>query len=160
VNAMRVPTLGPHGEGWVVLQSIVIAGAIACAVVGPRWPHGVEPELRIAGYVLEATGLALVISARIALGASFTPFPRPRRGATLRRHNVYAHARHPIYGGLLVVGVGLALHRSPLVFVPTALLGVVFMLKSMREEAWLNSQYPDYPDYRRATPHRFVPWLI
>jgi protein-S-isoprenylcysteine O-methyltransferase Ste14 len=143
-----------------VLQSVVIAGAIACAVVGPRWPHGVEPELRIAGYVLEVAGVALVITARIALGAAFTPLPRPRRRATLRRRNVYARARHPLYGGLLVAGVGLALHRSPLVFLPTALLAVVFFLKSVREEAWLSDRYPDYPDYRRATRRRFVPWLV
>lgn len=156
----RLPALGPHGEGWVVLQSIVIASVVACAVFGPRWPHTVEPELRISGNVLEAAGLALVITARIALGASFTPLPRPRRRATLRRHNVYARARHPLYGGLLVAGVGLALHRSPLVFLPTALLAGVFFLKSMREEAWLSARYPDYPDYRRATRRRFVPWLV
>jgi protein-S-isoprenylcysteine O-methyltransferase Ste14 len=156
----RLPALGPHGEGWVVLQSVVIAGAVTCAVLGPRWPHAVEPELRISGHVFEAAGLALFIAARIALGASFTPLPRPRRRATLRRHNVYAHARHPIYGGLLVGGVGLALDRSPLVLVPTALLAVVFLLKSMREEAWLSARYPEYPDYRRATRRRFVPWLV
>jgi protein-S-isoprenylcysteine O-methyltransferase Ste14 len=143
-----------------VLQSVVIGAAIACAVLGPRWPSAVEPALRICGYVIEAAGLGLAIAARFALGASFTVLPRPRKRGTLRRHGVYAHARHPIYGGLLLIGLGVALHRSPLVFLPTAVLAVVFFLKSMREEAWLTVRYPDYQDYSQATRRRFVPWLI
>jgi protein-S-isoprenylcysteine O-methyltransferase Ste14 len=46
------------------------------------------------------------------------------------------------------------------VFAPTAALGAVFLLKSMREEAWLAARYPDYAGYRRATPRRFVPWIV
>jgi len=133
---------------------------IACAVFGPRWPHAVAPTLRIAGYVVEAAGLTLAIAARLALGASFTILPRPRERSTLRRHGVYAHARHPIYGGLVLIGIGLALHRSALVLLPTCVLAVVFLLKSIREQAWLTSRYPDYHDYRRATRRRFVPWLV
>jgi protein-S-isoprenylcysteine O-methyltransferase Ste14 len=154
------PTLGPRGEGWVALQTVVLAAGAACAALGPHWPAAVEPELRICGHVLEAVGLALVIAARFVLGASFTVLPRPRERSTLRRRGVYAHARHPIYGGLLLAGIGLALDRSALVFVPTAALAVVFLLKSIREEAWLTARYPDYGDYRRATRRRFVPWLV
>jgi protein-S-isoprenylcysteine O-methyltransferase Ste14 len=160
LDGSRIPALGPRGEGWVALQTAVLLAVIACAAVGPPWPEAVEPALRICGYALEAAGLALALAARFALGTSFTVLPRPRTRAKLRRHGVYAHARHPIYGGLLLLGIGLALHRSPLVFLPTALLAVVFLLKSMREEAWLTVRYPDYSDYRRATPCRFVPWLV
>jgi protein-S-isoprenylcysteine O-methyltransferase Ste14 len=138
----------------------VLGGVVACAALGPHWPAALEPALRICGYVIEAAGLALAIAARFALGRSFTVLPRPRRRGTLRRHGVYAHARHPIYGGLLLAGIGLALDRSGLVLLPTAVLAVVFLLKSMREEAWLTVRYPDYRDYRRATRRRFVPWLV
>jgi protein-S-isoprenylcysteine O-methyltransferase Ste14 len=154
------PALGRRGEGWLVLQSIVIAVAAACAVGGPRWPHGGEPWLRIAGFVLEAAGVGIFIVSRITLGASFTPLPRPRDHSTLRSTGIYARARHPVYGGLLVAGLGLSLQRSPLVFAPTAVLAFVFWLKSIREEAWLAERYPDYPTYRRATPRRFIPWII
>jgi protein-S-isoprenylcysteine O-methyltransferase Ste14 len=138
----------------------VIAAGIACAILGPRWPHGAEPWLRITGSIVEAAGLALVVAGRIALGRSFTPLPRPRQRGTLRRSGVYAYVRHPIYGGLLVAGIGLALHHSALVFLPAAVLSAVFLFKSMREEAWLAGRYPDYDAYRRATQHRFVPWLV
>jgi len=107
------PALGRRGEGWVVLQSIIIAAAAACAVVGPRWPHGGQPWLRIAGFVLEPAGVGMFILSRITLGRSFTPFPRPRDHSTLRSTGIYARARHPVYGGLLVAGLGLSLQRSP-----------------------------------------------
>jgi protein-S-isoprenylcysteine O-methyltransferase Ste14 len=158
--AIEPPALGRRGEGWVVLQSIVIVGAAACAAVGPRWPHGAEPRLRVAGFVLEAAGIGMFVVSRITLGPAFTPLPRPRDRSTLRRTGIYAHARHPVYGGLLIAGLGLSLHRSPLVFAPTAVLAVVFWLKSIREEAWLSERYPDYADYRRATPRRFIPWIV
>jgi protein-S-isoprenylcysteine O-methyltransferase Ste14 len=155
-----LPALGRRGEGWVVLQSIAIVAAGACAVVGPRWPQGSEPWLRAVGIVLEAAGVGMFIVSRITLGRSFTPLPRPRNRATLRRTGIYARARHPIYGGLLVAGLGLSLHRSPLVLAPTAVLAVVFWLKSIREEAWLSERYPEYPAYRQATPRRFIPWVV
>jgi protein-S-isoprenylcysteine O-methyltransferase Ste14 len=144
----------------VVVQSVVILAAAVSAALGPRWPHGAEPSLRVSGYVLAAVGVAMMLTARITLGRSFTPLPRPSERATLRTNGIYARARHPVYGGLIVGGVGLSLARSPLVFLPTALLAAVFWLKSMREEAWLAERYPDYAAYRRATPRRFVPWLV
>jgi protein-S-isoprenylcysteine O-methyltransferase Ste14 len=154
------PALGRRGGGWVVLQSIVIAAAAACTVVGPGWPHGGEPWLRIPGFVLEAAGAGMLIAGSITLGRSLTALPRPRDGSTLRTRGIYAHARHPVYGGLLIAGIGLTLHRSPLVLAPTAVLALVFWLKSIREEQWLTERYPDYPAYRRATPRRFIPWIV
>jgi protein-S-isoprenylcysteine O-methyltransferase Ste14 len=68
--------------------------------------------------------------------------------------------RHPIYGGVIVLALGWSLRRSPLVLVPTALLAIVFELKSRREEVWLDERYPEYADYRAATRHRFIPWVL
>jgi protein-S-isoprenylcysteine O-methyltransferase Ste14 len=154
------PALGRRGGGWVVLQSIGIAFAAYCAFVGPRWPQSGEPWLRIAGFLLEAAGAVMFIISRLTLGPSFTPLPRPRDRSTLRTSGIYAHARHPVYGGLLLAGLGLSLHRSALVLAPTTMLALVFWLKSIREEAWLTERYPEYPAYRQATPRRFIPWII
>jgi protein-S-isoprenylcysteine O-methyltransferase Ste14 len=154
------PALGRRGEGWVVIQSAVLLAAAASAVAGPRWPQAAEPWLRIAGIVLESAGVGMFLASRIALGRSFTPLPRPRARSALHRTGIYARARHPLYGGLLVAGVGLSLHRSPIVLAPTAVLAGVFWLKTIREEAWLTERYPEYPEYRRATPHRFIPWVV
>jgi len=154
------PALGRRGEGWVVLQSIVIVAAVACAVIGPSWPNNSEFWLRVMGFVLEAAGAGILIVSRITLGRSFTPMPRPRDRSTLRTTGIYAGARHPIYGGLLVFLLGLSFHRSPLVLAPTVLLAGIFWFKSIREEAWLAERYPEYDAYRRATSRHFIPWII
>ena len=157
---MDTPALGRRGEGWVVLQSIVIVAAVACAVIGPSWPNNSEFWLRVMGFVLEAAGAGILIVSRITLGRSFTPMPRPRDRSTLRTTGIYAGARHPIYGGLLVFLLGLSFHRSPLVLAPTALLAGIFWFKSIREEARLAERYPEYDAYRRATSRHFIPWII
>jgi protein-S-isoprenylcysteine O-methyltransferase Ste14 len=157
---IKPPALGRRGGGWVVLQSIAILAGAVCAAVGPRWPHGAAVWLRIAGFALEAAGVGMVGAGWIALGRSFTPFPRPQAGSTLHRTGIYRRVRHPVYGGVLIAGLGLSLHRSPLVLAPTAVLAVVFWLKSIREEVWLTERYPDYPAYRDATPRRFIPWVV
>ena len=156
----NLPALGRHGEGWVVLQSIVIVAGVACAIVGPRWPHADEPCLRIAGAVVETAAVVVFVVSRVALGKAFTPLPKPRDQGSLRTTGIYAYVRHPVYTAVIVGGVGLALHHSPLVFVPTALIAVVFWLKSIREEAWLCERYPDYAAYRLATRGRFLPRVL
>jgi protein-S-isoprenylcysteine O-methyltransferase Ste14 len=157
---MVPPPLGRRGEGWVVLQSVVLLAIAVCAIVGPGWPDGGEPRLRIAGIALEVVAVVMFVVSRVTLGHSFTVLPRPRDRSTLRNTGIYARVRHPVYGAVLIGAVGLSLHRSPLAFVPTIVLAVVFFFKSLREEAWLTERYPDYPAYRRSTPHRFIPWLV
>jgi len=157
---MHVPRLGPRGEGWVVLQSLVFAAIVACGVLGPDWPDRAQSPLREAGVVLELCGLVLGVLGIRALGSSFSPLPLPRENAGLRRSGIYKQVRHPIYGAVIVFGVGWSLQRSPIALVPTALLAVVFELKSRREEQWLTERYPEYADYRAATRRRFIPWIL
>jgi protein-S-isoprenylcysteine O-methyltransferase Ste14 len=154
------PALGRQGEGWVVLQSAVIVAGAICGALGPRWPHADEPWLRIAGGLLVFAAVAIFLVSRLGLGKSFTPLPKPADRGSLQTTGIYAYVRHPIYTAVVIIGVGLALLTSALVFVPTAVIAVVFWLKSLREEAWLAERYPEYAAYRRATPHRFVPWVI
>ena len=87
-----------------MLQTLVILAAVVCAVVGPRWPDGAAPWLRIAGFLLEAVGVAIFVASRVALGPSFTPLPRPRDRATLRTTGIYARVRHPVYSALIAAG--------------------------------------------------------
>ena len=157
---MQVPALGPRGEGWVVLQSLLFGAIVACALLGPGWPEKAESPLRAVGIALDVCGVILAVLGVRGLGSSFTAFPLPRGGAGLRRTGIYKLVRHPIYGGVIVLALGSSLWRSPLALVPTVLLAGVFELKSQREELWLTERYPEYADYRAATRHRFIPWVI
>jgi protein-S-isoprenylcysteine O-methyltransferase Ste14 len=157
---MHVPALGPRGEGWVVLQSLLFGAIVACGLLGGDWPGKAESPLRVVGIAFAVCGAILAVLGVRGLGSSFTALPLPREHAGLRRAGIYKLVRHPIYGGVVVFALGSSLWRSPLALVPTVLLAGVFELKSRREELWLTERYPEYADYRAATPHRFIPWLI
>ena len=155
-----MPSLGPRGEGWVVLQLLVGGVIVACGLLGAGWPGSAEWPLRAVGIVLEVCGAILAVLGVRRLGSSFSPFPQPRRQAGLRRDGIYQRVRHPIYGGVIVFALGWSLCHSPVALAPTALLAAVFDLKSRREELWLTERYPEYADYRAATRRRFIPWVI
>jgi protein-S-isoprenylcysteine O-methyltransferase Ste14 len=142
-----------------VLQLLAGGGIVACGLLGLEWPEGAQTLLGIAGLVLAAAGLVLCVLGVRALGSSFTPLPLPRAGE-LRRQGIYRLVRHPIYGGVIILALGWSLLRSPLAVVPTALLTIVFELKSRREEVWLDERYPEYAAYRAATRRRFLPWVV
>jgi protein-S-isoprenylcysteine O-methyltransferase Ste14 len=157
MSGSRLPDLGPRGEGWVVLQSLAIAAIIGCGFLGIGQPF--DP-LTVVGVVLAVAGLTVFGLGIRALGRSLTPLPKPRADAELRQVGIYRLARHPIYGGLLLLAAGWSLAAAPLGLVPTTLLAVIFDLKSRREETWLTNRYPEYASYRNATRHRYLPWLL
>lgn len=154
---MRIPALGPRGEGWVVAQGVLGLAVIASGVTGPRWPEAVSGALWVGGVAIGAAGLSLFVAGIAALGASLTAFPRPMKGSTLREGRAYRLARHPIYGGLLMVALGWSLARSPLALLASALLLVQLELKSRVEESMLAERYPEYEAYRHRVRWRFVP---
>jgi len=104
-------------------------------------------------------GLLLGLTAGLRLGRNLTPFPRPRPGGELVTAGVYAHARHPIYGGVLLIAIGWSLaHASLATLTAAALLWLLFEAKSRYEERVLAAAYPAYPAYAAAT-RRFVPFV-
>jgi protein-S-isoprenylcysteine O-methyltransferase Ste14 len=114
--------------------------------------------MTIVGLVVLASGLVLVCVGGAQLGPSMTPFPLPRARGELREHGLYAHVRHPIYTGGILVAAGWSIVFASVVGgVLTLLLVVFFDLKSRREEHWLLERYPQFEEYRRRTPGRFVP---
>ena len=62
-----------------------------------------------------------------------------------------------MYGGLLLLLAGVALARSLPALVVVGALAVLWWRKSVEEERRLVHTFPGYDDYRRRTPHRFLP---
>lgn len=155
----RIPQLGRRGGGWVVLQFALIALVVAAGVLGSGWP-GTASALRVAvGIVLALAGCAVgVLSAR-ALGASLTPYPHPARDASFVAHGPYRLVRHPIYFSGLLFLAGVSLLLSPWALAVTALLGVLWALKSSVEERFLRDHYPEYEEYCERTKRRLVPFV-
>jgi protein-S-isoprenylcysteine O-methyltransferase Ste14 len=154
-----LPALGPRGEGWVALQTIAIGLVAVAGFLGPRWPAPFRAPLRIGGWVLGLVAAALVLGGFLRLGRQLTPFPKPVNEGSLIQGGVYRLARHPIYGGVLLLSLAWSMTTSPLALVPSALLALLFAVKSRREEAWLVEEHAAYEEYRRRVRWRFIPFL-
>lgn len=155
----RLPDLGPRGEGWFLIQ-VVILGAIAMAgLLGPAWSGPPRVLGGFVGAVLIGAGGLLAVRGVLDLGQDLTVLPKPRDGARLVETGAYGLVRHPIYGGLILGGFGWGLvTASPPALAGAVVLILFFDLKSRREEAWLAAHFDGYEAYRRATA-RLLPWL-
>jgi len=155
-----LPSLGPCGEGWVVLQAVLLVGIAGAGVwSGPAWTGAARAVSLVVGLGLLAVGWFAVLRGVADLREDVTPFPHPRDGARLIETGAYRRVRHPIYAGLVVGALGWGfVMASPPAVLGAALLLLFFDLKSRREEAWLVDRFPDYGAYRTRT-RRFFPGL-
>jgi protein-S-isoprenylcysteine O-methyltransferase Ste14 len=155
----RLPALGPHGEGWVLIQGILMWLVIGAGwLLGAGWPEPLRLVAVLIGSALVFCGLALAVRAAADLGGSVTPFPKPRDDGRLIDTGAFSMVRHPVYTGFIVAGLGWSVvMASAEAVVLTGVLAAFFYLKSTREEAWLLQRYPGYAAYRARTP-RFIPW--
>jgi protein-S-isoprenylcysteine O-methyltransferase Ste14 len=161
---VKVPSLGPRGEGWVALQGVcfaLIAAAIAAAPREPVTDTVAVGTRQLGGYVIGMVGAVFIGSgiAELRRANALAAVPRPREEGRLVERGAYRLVRHPIYTGLILGGVGLAL-ITPWVgtFIAVALLALVLDLKRRREETWLVDRYPGYAAYRARTK-ALLPYL-
>jgi protein-S-isoprenylcysteine O-methyltransferase Ste14 len=151
----KLPALGSRGEGWVALQGACFALIAAAWLAAPRGPGGgLAVALSLAGYATAAMDGVVLLWAAVELrrGRALTAVPHPRAGAALVESGPYRLIRHPIYSGLLLGALGLALdHLWVGSIAAAAVLAVVLDLKRRREEAWLRQQFPAYQGYERRT---------
>ena len=59
------------------------------------------------GWILSVSGIVLFVSGLLALGRNNFPLPHPRKEASFVQHGIYAHVRHPQYGGILLLSLGI-----------------------------------------------------
>lgn len=160
----RIPALGPRGEGWVALQGVcfaLIVAAIAAAPHDPAEDEATAGTRMLFGYMVGIIAAAFLGSgiAELRRARAFTAVPRPREQGTLVESGAYRWVRHPIYTGLILGALGLAI-ITPWAgsFVAVALLAVVLDLKRRREEVWLAERYPEYASYTART-RALIPFL-
>jgi protein-S-isoprenylcysteine O-methyltransferase Ste14 len=159
MSTRSLPSLGPRGEGWFLLQLVLFAAIAAAGLAGPAWSGWPETAGLVVGCALVLGGATLAVRGVVDLRENLTPFPRPLPDARLVESGAYSLVRHPIYGGLILGALGWGLVTAS----PAALLGAIvllgfFDLKSRREERWLADQFAEYPAYRTRT-RRLLPWL-
>ena len=156
---MKLPDLGRRGEGWVVLQIVLLVAIVGVGFLGPAWHGPARVVEAIAGGALLVLGLGIVAAGVLGLRRQLTAYPRPVPGGRLVEDGVFGLVRHPMYGGGVIVALGWGLAMaSPLAIAGALVLDVFFDLKSRREEAWLAEHFAGYTAYRRRT-RRLIPWI-
>lgn len=154
---IKFETFVERGGWWVVAQ-FVLFGLILVALTGNTTPNG---WLRVAGWILVALAGLLAGTGLWLIRNKLTALPAPLEGAVLLDKGPFALVRHPIYGGLILGFLGLALKGGN---VTAALLSLAlipfFWAKTNREENLLVAQIPEYTGYRERVPHRFLPWIV
>ena len=157
---MRIPDLGRDGQGWLVLQVVFIVAIAVAGVADPAWGGALGAVTNGLGAAFVVVGGLLAFMGSRALGSSFSPHPRPVAGGRLVQTGIYGGVRHPIYGGLMLGAFGWGLFVASLIALALAVgLVGVFVMKSMREEAWLAERYPGYDEYRQRTNRFFPPFF-
>ncbi len=152
----------PHNQYRLYITLILVGFMLTFGVVpwshGPLWPVG--PALGWSMVALTAAGLAFTWWARIHMGPLW-------HGGISRteRHRVvdsgpFALVRHPIYTGMIAAVWAVAvLQARPLALLGAALFALGFVLKARVEERFLESEFPEYADYRKRV-RMIVPFVI
>jgi protein-S-isoprenylcysteine O-methyltransferase Ste14 len=113
-----------------------------------------------AGVIVAAAGGLLASDGVLRIRRHISAMPAPVAGAPLVEAGSYALVRHPIYGGLTLATLGLAVARASLSGLAAGVaLGIFFALKSGREERMLRAAYAGYDAYARRVQKRLVPWI-
>ena len=127
-------------------------------VAEPLWRVG--PNLGRAMLGLTAAGLLFTWWARLHMGRLWHGGVSRTADHRVIDSGPFALVRHPIYTGLIVAVVAMAvLQARALAFVGAALFAFGFILKARVEERFLTLQLPDYGRYRDQV-RMIVPFVI
>lgn len=151
-SAEPVQSRGTH---WVVLQFVAMALVFLVSGSPPRTPTWGS----LSGIIVVAAGAVWFALGVHALGWNLTVFPRPKPQGVLVEHGAYRFARHPIYGGALLMFAGFGLISSLPALAATGLLAYIWVRKSREEERRLEERFPAYAGYRTRVRGRFLPRL-
>lgn len=145
--------LGQRGELWTIAQFVTLA-----LVLVP--PFHSTALTTLLGVALLLGGGAAIGFALPNLGTSLTPLPEPRKDSKLVQTGPYQYMRHPMYGGSLMLALGLAAvthDESRLLW--AAVLWLVLEQKVAFEESLLVDRYgAAYQEYQKSVK-KFFPYL-
>lgn len=155
-------------DPWVWGQTALMALVVLAAPLVPRHVNlgdadfmlnRVDPTwIRCLGGVVLAAGVFVMGWGFRSLGRNLTPGTEPLAEAEMITTGAYAHSRHPIYSGLVLVLAGYTLAWSN--WTLALLVGFValqyFQGKARVEERWLTERFPGYQRYMRQVRRQIL----
>lgn len=155
-TSQRVKGGHTSAVSWVL---VAVQGVLLIAIVAipSSWGPSVPPLVLVGGALVVAGGV-VSLAAVWFLGRSLTAVPEPN-GAGMTARGVYAMVRHPMYTGVVIGALGVALFRGAVgAWIVAVALAFFFELKTRREERFLVTAYEGYGAYAARTG-KFVPRL-
>lgn len=150
-----------RGGWWVAGQTVLFALVAVGALVGAGSLELPAAVRWIAGGGLFIPGAVLAVWAVQTLGPALTPYPSPRPGTKLVDSGPFGHARHPIYGGVILAAAGMGVFAASWPALAAALALVpYFWAKSGHEEDLLADSVDGYAGYRTRVRRRLIPGLL
>jgi protein-S-isoprenylcysteine O-methyltransferase Ste14 len=155
-------------DPWVWGQTILMLVILLAAPLLPRYVNlgnadfilnRIDPKwIRWLGAVFLAAGAGIVVWGARSLGPNLTPGIEPLPTGRLITTGPYAHVRHPIYAGavLLLTGYTLSWSNWTLALVVALLTRMYFEAKAKAEERWLIQRFPEYQNYMRYIRRRVL----
>jgi protein-S-isoprenylcysteine O-methyltransferase Ste14 len=107
------------------------------------------------------SGLALAIWARITLAGNWSADPTIKKGHELIQNGPYAHIRHPIYSGMILMFAGLTIFAGSAGTLAISMAAItVFLFKAWQEERLLIEHFGNtYLGYKKRTK-TLIPFII
>jgi protein-S-isoprenylcysteine O-methyltransferase Ste14 len=154
-----------QGAGWRLLIPVIVFVGVSLnrdglPVMDARlWSHTLVVGL--AGDFIVLLGFAVVLWARIVLGGNWSGNVAIKEAHELIQHGPYAYARHPIYSGFLIMGLGSAVIYGLMGgFIFLAVTAFGFWLKVLQEERLLTSHFPTAYGPYKARVKALIPFLV
>ena len=155
-------TFSERGGWWVLAQLGLFALYLYALLATESLTEGFGLGFaRITGVVTLVVGVVIGGWSMVLLGKDLSIFPHPVEEARLVDAGPFRVVRHPIYLGVILGALGLALALASPAAVIVALVFVpFFMAKTGFEEDRLVENVPGYREYRSTIPYRIIPRVM
>ena len=148
------------GIGVVVLVGVVLLRTRSGRAIDPFVLPRTLP-VRVVADVMGVAGLVILLWARTVLGGNWSGAVTLKENHELIQRGPYAYVRHPIYSGLMLLGLGIAVHYATLGgFVLLALVWIGFAMKMRQEELLMTEHFPDRYAAYRTRVKAIVPFVL
>ena len=163
-----------RGGGWQRFWVVRLAAAAIVIVVAVRLRRSTRspgavlfahplftppPALGWIDALLTAIGIGVAIWARLTLGRNWSSHPAMKEQHELVTIGPYAYVRHPIYAGIMLAALGVALTGMLFGIGMFVIISIMFAWRISKEEQIMLDLFPShYPAYQKHTK-RLVPFV-
>jgi protein-S-isoprenylcysteine O-methyltransferase Ste14 len=159
--------VGQNTKSWdlVILTTytiFLVAMLVLAGLDAGRFKWSTAPlALQILGWLGAAfAGFVVLRTASVNTYLSRTARIQDDRGQRVIDTGPYKRVRHPMYLGVIVLMVSIPLLLGSLwALVPGALIGILFVVRTILEDHMLLKELPGYPEYADRVRYRLLPWI-